>query len=193
MDGAAPAGGGLLSSPTGIAAATGDLLGLPASGDRHVDVAAAVPTLILDALVRGLRGDTGAAETTFERALQIAETEGSVWPFLVTTARELLHLLRTGQSIPRHEPGAAIAEPSSDRSTYADELLDRISNGELRVLRLLPTHLSATEIGSELCLSVNTVKTHMTRIYQKLGVHRRTDAVRRGRELRLIRASTDQG
>lgn len=104
------------------------------------------------------------------------------------------HLRReSGRAIPRQEPRNAVEEPPSDRSSYADELLDRISAGELRVLRLLPTHLSATEIGSELCLSANTIKTHINRIYLKLGVHRRTDAVRRGRELRLIRASADQG
>jgi Bacterial regulatory proteins, luxR family len=42
----------------------------------------------------------------------------------------------------------------------------------LRVLRYLPSNLSAPEIGRELYLSFHTVKTHMRSIYAKLGVHR---------------------
>ncbi len=45
---------------------------------------------------------------------------------------------------------------------------------------------TAPEIGAELYVSLNTVKTHMRHIYAKLGVHRRTDAVDRARELGLV-------
>ena len=57
---------------------------------------------------------------------------------------------------------------------------------ELAVLRLLATDLSQREIGSELFLSVNTVKTHARNIYGKLGVSSREDAVRRANALGLI-------
>jgi LuxR family maltose regulon positive regulatory protein len=56
----------------------------------------------------------------------------------------------------------------------------------LEVLRLLNTHLSSTEIAEELCISVNTARFHIKNIYGKLGVHRRSDAVRRARELGLL-------
>jgi len=65
-------------------------------------------------------------------------------------------------------------------------VVDELSDGELRVLRFLPSNLTAPEIGAELYVSLNTVKTHMRHIYAKLGVHRRTDAVDRARELGLI-------
>ncbi|MGZ4435798.1 MAG: response regulator transcription factor, partial [Trebonia sp.] len=55
-----------------------------------------------------------------------------------------------------------------------------------RVLRYLPSNLSALEIGHELYLSFHTVKTHMRNIYAKLGVHRRAEAVERARELGLL-------
>jgi LuxR family maltose regulon positive regulatory protein len=42
------------------------------------------------------------------------------------------------------------------------------------------------EIAAELCLSVNTVKTHIRNIYRKLAATRRRDAVRKARELRLL-------
>jgi LuxR family transcriptional regulator, maltose regulon positive regulatory protein len=66
--------------------------------------------------------------------------------------------------------------------TLRDELSDR----ELAVLRLLPSGLSAREIGDELFVSINTVKSHIKAIYRKLGATSREDAVQRGRELRLI-------
>jgi LuxR family maltose regulon positive regulatory protein len=53
------------------------------------------------------------------------------------------------------------------------------------VLRLLRGTLSTREIGRELYLSGNTIKTHTRSIYRKLGVFSRRDAIERGRELGL--------
>lgn len=47
----------------------------------------------------------------------------------------------------------------------------------MRVLRSLPTKLSAPEIAAELSLSVNTVRTHLRHVYEKLGAHSRSEAV----------------
>jgi LuxR family maltose regulon positive regulatory protein len=58
------------------------------------------------------------------------------------------------------------------------------------VLRYLPTSLSVTEIAGQLYLSVNTVRTHMRHIYDKLGVHRRHEAVERARALGLLAPAT---
>jgi LuxR family transcriptional regulator, maltose regulon positive regulatory protein len=58
------------------------------------------------------------------------------------------------------------------------------------VLRYLPTNLSAPEIAGELYLSVNTVRTHMRHIYEKLGAHSRTEAVERARALGLLAPSS---
>ena len=63
-----------------------------------------------------------------------------------------------------------------------DELLER----ELAVLRLLSTRLSLREIGNELYVSLNTVKTHTRNIYAKLRVGSRDQAVVRARHLNLI-------
>jgi LuxR family maltose regulon positive regulatory protein len=72
----------------------------------------------------------------------------------------------------------------------AHELREPLSDRELAVLRFLPTNLSAAEIGSELFLSVHTVKTHMRKLYAKLDVHTRAEAVQRGRELGLLGSFT---
>jgi LuxR family transcriptional regulator, maltose regulon positive regulatory protein len=74
------------------------------------------------------------------------------------------------------------ARPSDDR--------DAISDAEARVLRYLPTNLTASEIASTLCVSVNTVKTHMRHIYAKLDAHRRREAVDRARALGLLTSSS---
>jgi LuxR family maltose regulon positive regulatory protein len=67
-------------------------------------------------------------------------------------------------------------------------LVEELSRSELRVLRYLPTNLTRREIAGELSVSLNTVDTHIRRIYAKLGVADRTAAVERGRELRLLSA-----
>ena len=81
----------------------------------------------------------------------------------------------------------------SRRRARAPELRDELSDRELAVLRLLPTALSSREIGSELFVSLNTVKTHLKSIYRKLGVEGREDAVERARELGLLSGHQSPG
>ena len=61
-----------------------------------------------------------------------------------------------------------------------------LSDTELRVLRYLPTNLTAPEIAGELYVSPNTIKTHMRNLYAKLGTHRRAETVARARDLGLL-------
>lgn len=57
---------------------------------------------------------------------------------------------------------------------------------ELEILEQIALGLSNREIGERLFVSENTVKTHSNRVFDKLGVSRRTQAVQRAREWRLI-------
>ena len=61
-----------------------------------------------------------------------------------------------------------------------------LSPAELRVLRLLPTHLSFAKIATELFVSPNTVKTQAQSIYRKLGVGTRGEAVEAATESGLL-------
>jgi LuxR family transcriptional regulator, maltose regulon positive regulatory protein len=54
------------------------------------------------------------------------------------------------------------------------------------VLRHVSGLLSSAEAASEMHITVNTVKTHLTHIYRKLATTRRSEAVRRARQLELI-------
>ena len=62
----------------------------------------------------------------------------------------------------------------------------KISDREHAVLRLLVAGHSNQEIADRLHVSRNTIKTHIASLYRKLDVSRRTQAVNRARELRLI-------
>lgn len=61
-----------------------------------------------------------------------------------------------------------------------------ISERELEVLEQLASGKSNREIADTLFISVNTVKTHLSSLYQKLEVSRRSLAVKKGRSLKLI-------
>ena len=65
-------------------------------------------------------------------------------------------------------------------------LLEELTDRELSILRALRGPLTAREIGAEMYLSINTVKSYVKSLYRKLGVVTRADAVRRGHELGLI-------
>ena len=65
-------------------------------------------------------------------------------------------------------------------------LVEQLTERELAVLRYLPSQLSLREIAAELFVSLNTVKTHSSAVYRKLGVTDRKAAVQAARELRLL-------
>ncbi len=67
-------------------------------------------------------------------------------------------------------------------TSLAEPLTDR----EVAVLRLLGGSLSLREIGQELYVSANTVKTHTQAIYRKLGVSTRQDAVEQGKQMGIL-------
>jgi LuxR family maltose regulon positive regulatory protein len=156
-----------------------------------------VNALILDARAHLTLGETDAAEDDLERALDLAEPEGLILPFLIAPASDLL------QRHPRHRTAHAAllghvldVLAGSTVSTWSGDLSEpqeALTETELRVLRYLPSNLSAPEIAGEMFVSTSTVKTHMRHLYEKLGVHRRTEAVERARRLGLLGPSARSG
>ncbi len=78
---------------------------------------------------------------------------------------------------------ATPAEFVLDQSKLAEL---RITPRELEILELIAAGLSNREIAERVHVSENTVKTHSARVFDKLGARRRTQAVQRGKEFRLI-------
>jgi DNA-binding CsgD family transcriptional regulator len=66
------------------------------------------------------------------------------------------------------------------------ETVETPSRAELSILQLLASDLSQREIGSELFLSLNTVKSHSRHLYAKLGVHSRAEAIEKAYLLGLV-------
>ena len=65
-------------------------------------------------------------------------------------------------------------------------LVEPLSERELQVLRLLQSPLSQPEIAEQLYVSINTIRSHASHIYSKLGVRSRIAAVARAEELGLL-------
>ncbi len=61
-----------------------------------------------------------------------------------------------------------------------------LSRRELEVLELMAAGFSNQEIGARLFISLSTVKTHSSNLFEKLDVKRRTQAIERGKKLGLI-------
>jgi LuxR family maltose regulon positive regulatory protein len=148
-----------------------------------------IDALLVDALAREQLGGRQAAESSIERALELAEPEGVLLPFAVFPVRELL------ERHPRHRTAHAallieilevLSGASTGRRGEVAPLREELSEAELRVVRYLPSNLKAPEIAGELYVSSNTVRTHLRHIYSKLDVHSRSEAVVRARELGLL-------
>ncbi len=78
------------------------------------------------------------------------------------------------------------ASPSRGRGVSIPGLVEALSGRELEVLRLLATGKPNREIAGELYVAVDTVKKHLTHIFEKLGAANRTQATARARELGLL-------
>jgi NarL family two-component system response regulator LiaR len=94
-----------------------------------------------------------------------------------------LRLTRPTERVVVREVPAPVAFVRDDAKVAALGLTAR----ELEVLELIAEGLSTKEIAERAFLSENTVKTHASRVFEKLGARRRTQAVQLGKELRLIR------
>ena len=90
-----------------------------------------------------------------------------------------------GSTLTRKKPEVVPASGPFVRDERRVEELG-ITPRELEILGLIAEGLSNKEIGGRLFVSENTVKTHASRLFDKLGAKRRTEAVQIGRSSRLI-------
>jgi len=152
------------------------------------------------------RGDIPRAQHCVGRAARLRPLLTYALP--IVSVQALLELARS--YIALADPGGAVAvlgqahdilQQRPDLGVLprqAEELQSRLAKitavadgassltaAELRLLPLLPTHLSFREIGERLYLSTNTVKTQAYSVYRKLGVSSRSEAVTRTRQLGL--------
>jgi LuxR family transcriptional regulator, maltose regulon positive regulatory protein len=152
----------------------------------------------IDAVARDAIHDEAGALRALERALDLAEPRGYSNPIVRHGApvRSLLRRRIASGTAHRAFAGDLLSildDDPAQRGSSGGPLLDPLSDRETVVLRYLPTMMSNAEIAAEMFVSVNTVKTHLKHIYRKLDVSERRDAVRRGRELRLLSPGIGDG
>ena len=165
----------------------------PLAGDAAPAAGAgAVEAWLLQALARHAQDEPDQAAKSLAVAVALAEPEDRRRVFLDAgpPARVLLARYRdwVEASWPfLDEVAHAAIDPVASASPMP-AAVEELSPRERAVLRYLPTMLTFVEIGSELYISVNTTKSHVRSIYRKLGVVGRRDAVRRARQLQLLRS-----
>jgi LuxR family maltose regulon positive regulatory protein len=158
------------------------------STSPHVGRYQIVDGLMCAALIAHSEDDQGRALEMLIRALQVAD--GDIrWP-VVRLTDAFAAMLHRHPSVAAQWP-----VPLGQRDTTLEGWPRRmraasppvvLTDRERAVLRFLATGMSTAEIAGELCVSVNTVKTHLAAIYRKLPARKRREAVTRARELELL-------
>ncbi|MCW5864602.1 MAG: AAA family ATPase [Anaerolineae bacterium] len=151
------------------------------------------------------QGKMNQAHRVLAEAVRLAAAEGYLRPFL-DQGRPLVPLLalmlhmgalpadgeRFISEVLRLLEGSSLSLHPSSFAHMPAEGLDAVATAtsitarEQEVLRLLSEGLSNREIADRLCVSVGTIKTHLTNIYGKLGVNSRMQAVAEAQALRVL-------
>ncbi len=147
---------------------------------------ALIESLALQALCLRSLGRMDEAVRTLARALLFAEPEDFAHVFIQEGPLMAALLRTTGAQGHSPEYVKRLLEAFGETSAPQEAALDPLSERELEVLRLAADGLTNAEIAAELFIAPSTVKTHINRIYSKLGVSTRTQAVAHARQLQIL-------
>jgi LuxR family maltose regulon positive regulatory protein len=147
-----------------------------------------VEAMLCNARIALLNDEPGTALEMITGATELAQDDIAL-PFLAVQ-HVFVPLLARHPTVaaiwPRPPKGGPMTVTMNGEGHPGTNLADPLTDREQAVLRFLATSLSNEEIAGKLCLSANTVKSHLAAIYRKLSVGRRKDAVLRARELELL-------
>ena len=155
--------------------------------------------LVLQAAAQQVQGDREEAVRLLADALALAEPAGFVRLFVDEgpPLAQVVAEAAVAGIMPDYAARLLAAFGAEERLTEdtphrraAQPLIEPLSERELEVLQLIAQGLSNQEIGERLFLALDTVKGHNRRIFDKLAVQRRTEAVARARELGLCLVET---
>jgi LuxR family maltose regulon positive regulatory protein len=162
---------------------------------------------VLAALAHAANGDEPAASAALAEALTLAAPEGYIRVFVdegaplaallrtLLLGRRLEHvagadavprefLRRLASSFDRH--GMSVLPTARRGAVAVPGVIEPLSAREREVLALLATGHPNRTIADELVITVDTVKRHVSHVFEKLGVENRTQAVARARQLGLL-------
>jgi len=162
------------------------LLAEPAGACSVID---RITALLTAAVAHRRLSQASEAGELLSQALALAEPEDACGPFIAAGP-------------PVRSALTVLVSPSSRCAGFAGHILDRfdgrlprpvgaqpaalLTDSELAVLRFLPSHMTNQEIAEALFLSINTIKTHLSSVYRKLGVANRRQAIAQARRLELL-------
>ena len=134
------------------------------------------------------------ALAALEQSLQISAPEKASLLYLemgeqIVPLLKMLEAQGRGTAFSRHLSGLFQPKTSGDQQESVpdqDDLIDKLTNREYEILKLLAEGQTNQQIADALIVSVNTVKKHTSNIYGKLGVQNRTQAILRAGELKLV-------
>ncbi len=160
-------------------------------------------TIVLQALALHALGENESTRQALKESLTMAKPGGFIRLFVDAGEAMRLMLQDLKSWIEQHPEEqdqrlmayvekilAAFASPAEVQTSKSinqqSGLIEPLSPRELEVLQLISQGLSNQEIGKRLFLALDTVKGHNRRIFEKLQVNRRTEAIARARELGFI-------
>jgi LuxR family maltose regulon positive regulatory protein len=178
-----------------ISGAVGLLERLLKAAEEGGRMGSVIEILVLQALAHQAQGDLPAALLPLQHALALAEPEGYVRMFL-DEGPSMMQLLREASAreiMPDYTDKLLAAFEAEKRKSEdkpdlppTQPLIDPLSQRELKILQLIAQGLSNREIGERLFLALDTIKGHNRKIFDKLQVQSRTEAIARARELGLL-------
>jgi LuxR family maltose regulon positive regulatory protein len=193
-----------INRPDGsISGVLGLLDRLKEAAEERGENGSVIEILVLQAMAYHMQGDLPAALLLLKHALALAEPEGYVRMFLDEGSSmeqmlreasalkimpgytgKLLAAFEAENQIKEDKSGIPPALPEGHRSS--NPLVEPLSQRELEILKLIALGLSNREIGERLFLALDTIKGHNRKIFDKLQVQSRTEAIARARQLGLM-------
>jgi LuxR family transcriptional regulator, maltose regulon positive regulatory protein len=155
-------------------------------------------TIRSDLELRLLRASVAVSQSSpqapalVRQALAVAERHGFVQTVVDTAPQLVEHVISNSHLYPPTEHLTALitaglrARQLTASASRQGKLLDPLTAAEMRVLEKLPQRLTYAEMATELYLSLNTVKTHLRRVYMKLGATSRSSAIKRATSLGIL-------
>lgn len=160
------------------------LVGCEALGDEHS------PRTLMDVrMLRGAiefeRGELALSDTMVDRSLATMARTGSRAPLRAIPPGTLAAIAARALERPQGAEARRILEEVVTATDGHDRLIEPLSSRELLVLAEVEKGSTVAGIAAALYISPNTVKTHLRRLYRKLGVTTRSDAIRKAKSLGL--------
>ena len=159
---------------------------------------------LLDTLLQHAKGQHNAAHRCLRRALQLARPGAYVRSFL-DEGEVIVEMLRQEYQTLLGQPddkqaaernyielllaasGTDLSRPAARAGLSAGQSLEPLSEREREILGFLCDGISNKEIASRLFVSENTIKFHLKKVFAKLDVRSRSQAINTARELRLVK------